>query len=53
MQKNFTQENVIDKQKEVKNNGPKESTLEFLRQFARVYSCEKSLKGKMCDFVMN
>lgn len=53
MHKNFTQKSVIDNKKEVKTNGPKESTLKFLRQFARVYTCEKNLKGKMCDFVMN
>lgn len=53
MNKNFTQDNVIDKKKEVKDNGPKESTLAFLKQFARVYTCEKKLEGRMCDLVMN
>ena len=32
---------------------PKKSTLDFLRQFARVYQAEPMLQPELCGFVLN
>ncbi|MDL2265964.1 hypothetical protein LJC57_03300 [Parabacteroides sp. OttesenSCG-928-G07] len=35
------------------NSKPRVSTLEFLKQFARVYQAEPSLKKEICAYVLN
>ena len=32
---------------------PKQTTLDFLRQFARVYQAERMLEPGLCGFVLN
>ncbi|MDH6534897.1 hypothetical protein M2101_001574 [Parabacteroides sp. PM5-20] len=33
--------------------GPREQTIDFLSQFARVYRAEPSLQQDICSFIMN
>lgn len=39
MQKTSTQENCEIKENVMTEKGPKQSTIDFLKQFARVYTC--------------
>ena len=43
----------MNRKEEVKNKGPKNSTLEFIKQFARVYSYEPKLKNNLGEFIAN
>lgn len=54
MRKTFTKDETVEMTKEsVKEQGPKESTLNFIRQFARVYSYEQKLEGKLGHLIAN
>lgn len=51
MKKNFTRENIDNKKKKVVV--PSDNTLNFLKQFARIYYYEESLPDPMNKFYMN
>lgn len=53
MRKIFTSDKTLEIKESVKNQGPKESTLEFLKQFARFYSYEPKLEGKLGNLLAN
>lgn len=46
LEKNADQTLLVDSQ-------PKKNTLDFLRQFARVYQAESMLQPGLCGFVLN
>ena len=59
MDRNFTRCNASQKQKNktesmrTKLFGPSEVTLEFIRQFARVYQIEPKLEPGLCSLIIN
>ena len=59
MNRNFTPCNANKEQKNETVNmkailfGPSEKTLEFIRQFARVYQFEPRLEKKLGSFIVN
>lgn len=55
MPKLFTQEKIqnVAKKESEQNRGPKEVTINFLKQFARVYSYETRLPQNLGSFVAN
>lgn len=50
-------ENSTQLKNDVNNNvevsGPKESTVNFLKQFARIYSYDNRMKNELGDFFAN
>ena len=59
MIRNFTRCNSMKEQKNEANHigkiifGPKTSTLDFIRQFARVYQFESKLEPRIGSFIVN
>ena len=59
MDRNFTRCNSSQEQKNETENmrtklfGPSETTLDFIRQFARVYQFEPKLKQELGSFIVN
>jgi hypothetical protein len=59
MDGNFTRCNSNKEQKNETRNmrtkhfGPSETTLEFIRQFARVYQFEPKLEPGLCSLIIN
>ena len=51
MDKSSTLENVVSKSEIVRN--VRQSTINFLKQFARAYSCDKRLRPEIGGFVAN
>lgn len=37
----------------IKECSPREIAVEFIRQFARAYSCESSLCSDLCGYIVN
>lgn len=55
MKKIFTQLDVelpVSGRRTITMN-PKKSTIDFLKQFARCYTCEPKLPNELCGFVNN
>ena len=52
MDKNFTQE-IMVKKNVISQNVPKMSTIEFIKQFARIYSVKGSVKSELNGFIAN
>ena len=59
MNRNFTRSNAMKKEKNEVSNmrtmifGPSEKTLDFIRQFARVYQFEPKLEHGLGSFIVN
>lgn len=53
MDKSSTIEKVLADKKSAQANDVKQSTINFLKQFARAYSYEKRLKITLGNFVAN
>lgn len=53
MQKTSTHENCEIQEKVMTEKGPKQSTIDFLKQFARVYTCVAMLPSGLETIIPN
>ncbi len=52
MQKIYSEKNVTIKNEEAVK-GPKKKSIDFIKQFARIYSCQSMLQPELGGFMAN